>query len=400
MIEALAIGSLGLLVYAAISRRTADSVLTAPMYFTVLGYGMHLLLGGGGELQMEADWVHLIAEVTLVVVLFTDASQIDLRKLRQDTALPARLLGIGLPLTIVLGAIIAVALFPAMSWWEAGLIAAILAPTDAALGQAVVSNQAVPAHIRRALNVESGLNDGIALPIVLLCLYVFEMDHTHEAKASYWATFISKQLLLGPLMGVLVGWLGGLLVARASERQWMSRTFEQLSAIGLAVLAFAAAEVAGGNGYLAAFVAGMTLGNTARTVSHCLVEFGETEGQLLTLITFTTFGALMVPLAFEQFDARILGYAVLSLTVIRGVPVAVSLLGTGLDLRTVGFLGWFGPRGIASLLYGLVVVERATMGVVHEVLAIVTTTVLLSVMLHGLTAAPLARRYGARAGAR
>lgn len=394
MIEALALGALGLLGYAAISRRTQDSVLTAPMFFTALGFGMHLLLGGQADLHMEADWVHLIAEITLVVVLFTDASQIDLRELRQDPSLPVRLLGLGLPMTIALGALAAALLFPAMSWWEAGLIASILAPTDAALGQAVVSNASVPARIRRALNVESGLNDGIALPIVLLCLYAVEMEHTHEAGSSYWVRFVGMQLALGPLVGAAVGWLGGAVVTRASRSGWMSRTFEQLSAIGIAVLAFATAEAAGGNGFLAAFVGGITLGNTARSVSRCLVEFGETEGQLLTLVTFTTFGVLMVPFAFAHCEVAVLGYALLSLTLIRALPVGLSLAGARLGLPAVGFIAWFGPRGIASLLYALVVVERATMPVVEEVLAVVTTTVLLSVVLHGVTAAPLAERYG------
>lgn len=398
MNEALAIVALGLLGYAAISRRTAGSALTAPMFFTALGYLVHLLLGGHVELLMEADSVHLLAEITLVVVLFTDASQIDLRELRRDPVLPVRLLAIGLPLTIALGTLGAVLLFPSMGWWEAGLIAAILAPTDAALGQAVVSNPSVPDRVRRALNVESGLNDGIALPVVLLCLYAVEMQHLHEAGTGYWVRFVAMQLGLGPVIGAAVGWLGGRLVSRASASGWMSRTFEQLSAIGIAVLAFAAAEIAGGNGFLAAFVAGITLGNTARAVRRCLVDFGETEGQLLTLVTFTTFGALMVPFAVDHFDVAVAGYALASLTVIRAVPVALSLLGVSLTIRTVGFLAWFGPRGIASLLYALVVVERATMGVVEEVLAVVTTTVLLSVLLHGVTAAPLARRYRSDAG--
>lgn len=399
MVEVLALGALGLCTYAAISRRTAGTALTAPVFFTGLGVLMHVLLGGHADLHVQADWVHLVAEITLVVVLFTDASRIDLRHLRRDRALPMRLLGIGLPLTIGFGALAAAWLFSSMDWWQAGLVGAILAPTDAALGQAVFGNERVPERIRQTLNVESGLNDGIALPAVLAFVYAVEAEHAEAAAAGYWVQFVSMQLLLGPVTGIAVGWLGGQLVARSRRAGWMTDTFEQVSAIGIALLAFAGAETIGGNGFLAAFVAGLTLGNTARGISERLGDFGETEGQLLSLVTFTTFGALMVPLAFEHLDATIVLYAVLSLTLVRGLAVAVGLLGAGLGATTVAFVAWFGPRGVASLLFGLILIERSSMPAVEHVLAIVTTTVLLSVVLHGATAAPLARRYGDRRAA-
>jgi len=209
MVAALALAAAGLVGYAVISRRTADSILTAPMWFTALGGLGALLLGHDLDLHMQADWVHLVAEIALVVVLFIDASQIDLGRLRAERSLPVRLLGVGLPLTIALGALVARWVFPEMSWWEAGLVASILAPTDAALGQAVITNEAVPERIRQSLGVESGLNDGIALPVVLLCLYAFELEHTHGSSAGYWTRFVSMQLLLGPLVGAAVGAIGG-----------------------------------------------------------------------------------------------------------------------------------------------------------------------------------------------
>jgi len=398
MVEALALGAVGLIGYAAISKRTADSVLTAPMWFTAVGYLGALLLRRDLDLRMQAAWVHHVAEIALVVVLFVDASQIDLARLRSERALPARLLGVGLPLTIALGALVARLVLPETSWWEAGLIASILAPTDAALGQAVISNRAVPERIRQALDVESGLNDGIALPVVLLCLYAFELEHTHGSSAGYWTRFVSMQLALGPLIGAAVGALGGWLVTRASGRGWMTRGFQQLSLIALAVLAFALAEVLGGNGFLSAFVGGLVLGNTAREASSRVVEFGETEGQLLTAVTFMTFGALMAPLALEHAGWDMWLYAVLSLTAIRALPVLLCLTGLRLDRSTLLFVAWFGPRGIASLLYALIVVEAASAAVAHEVVTVVAATVLLSVALHGVTAAPWARAYGATHG--
>ena len=398
MVEALALGALGLLGYAVISQRTANSVLTAPMWFTAFGGLLFLLVGSPADLRMQAEWVHLVAEIALVVVLFTDASQLDLARLRRERALPVRLLGVGLPLTIALGALGARLVFPQMSWWEAGLVASILAPTDAALGQAVISNPAVPARIRQALGVESGMNDGIALPVVLLCLYAFEREHTHAAGAGYWLSFVSMQLALGPLTGAAVGALGGKLVTAASGARWMSRGFQQLSLISLAVLAFALAETLGGNGFLAAFVGGLVLGNTAREACRRVLDFGETEGQLLTAVTFMTFGALMVPFALKHADARAWLYALASLTVLRGVPVALSLAGLRLDRATTLFLAWFGPRGIASLLYALLVVEAADLDVADDVVTVVSVTVLASVVLHGVTAAPWAKAYGARRG--
>ncbi len=391
--------SLGLLAFALWSHRLAGSVLTAPMWFTALGlllaYGQPM----GFELEEHREWVHMLAEITLVLVLFTDASRIDLRMLWREHDLPVRMLGIGLPLTIVLGAVLGGLMFPQLGWPVVALIAAILAPTDAALGQAVVSDPSVPVKIRQTLNVESGLNDGIALPVVLLCIYAVDASHADgDGTASYWLRFAALQVTFGPLAGAVVGGVGGYLLSGAIRAGRACAHFASLATLGLAVLAFATAELLGGNGFLAAFVAGTVLGNTANDLCDTLVEFGESEGQLLSLLTFAAFGALLAPVAIERFDAAILGYSLLSLTVIRGVPVWLSLRGKRLDWSTLAFLAWFGPRGIASILFALVVVESSEMPLVNDVLAVVATTVLLSVFLHGITAAPWARWYGRHAG--
>ena len=393
MTALLVVTALGLLGYAAISGRVAGTPLTAPIWFTTLGILIHFVLPGTGGLEQHGESVHVLAEITLVLVLFTDASRIDLRLLWREHDLPMRMLAIGLPLTIALGTGVAALLLP-LGLWEAALVAAILAPTDAALGQAVVSDRAVPVRIRQTLNVESGLNDGIALPAVLVFLCIADASHQPGAEPGYWVRFTALQVTLGPLAGVVVGGLGGWLVRTATARGWMSRTFQELSALGIALLAFAGAELVGGNGFLAAFLGGLVLGNTTKGVCSYLVEFGDTEGQLLALLTFTAFGALLVPIAVARFDFVVLGYAVASLTLIRAVPVVLSLLGKGLRPPTFGFLAWFGPRGIASILFALLVAESSEQPFVEDVLAIVATTVLLSVFAHGLSAAPLARAYG------
>lgn len=386
--------ALAICLFAAFSRKAEHSPLTPPMFF--LGVG--LLLGGAGLgwVHVDREGLHILAELTLVLVLFTDAARIDLTCLRRERSLPARMLGIGLPLTIALGAIIAVAIFPEMGWVEALLLASILAPTDAALGQAVVSNPLVPVRIRQTLNAESGLNDGIALPVVLV---LASLAGAREASGdvTYWLRFAVLAVTLGPLVGALVGFIGGRIVAWGIEAGWINDVFQRLAGLGLAMLAFGAAELVGGNGFIAAFVAGLTLGNTARGVCECLYEFGEAEGQLLTLMVFLAFGATMVPEAIPYFTGGAVLYALFSLTIVRMVPVALSLLGTGLRPTSIAFLGWFGPRGLASILFALLVVEEDRLETGPFLVAVVALTVLASTVLHGITAYPLARRYGEHA---
>jgi NhaP-type Na+/H+ or K+/H+ antiporter len=386
--------AIGILGFALISGRVQRSIVTAPMVFVTFGFVVARGLGVV-ELEMEDPLIHTLAELTLVLVLFTDASRIDLGLLRREHDLPVRLLTIGLPMCIVLGGLLAVALFD-FGLWEAAVLAAMLAPTDAALGQAVVSIQEVPVRIRQALNVESGLNDGIALPVFLLFLS-FAGAAEQVAPTSYWIRFAALQLILGPLVGIAVGYFGGKLVERGSRTGWINRSFQDLSALGLSLLAFAVAELVGGNGFIAAFTAGLTLGNTSRAICSCLYEFAEAEGQLLTLLIFTVFGAVMVPLALEHVGWRVIGYAVVSLTIIRMIPAAMSLIGARLQPDTVLFLGWFGPRGIATILFALLMLERAALSGGEQILVVAMTTVLLSVFAHGITAYPLAKWYAARA---
>jgi NhaP-type Na+/H+ or K+/H+ antiporter len=365
-----------ILAFGAISRRAERSIVTPPMFFVALGFalGEHGL--GWFDSSIRSGVIHGLAELTLVLVLFTDAARIDVSCLRREGNLPARLL------------------VPEFGVFEALLLAAILAPTDAALGQAVVSSPLVPVRIRQSLNVESGLNDGIALPVVLVFASIAGAVEG-GGDTSYWIRFAVLQVVLGPVVGAAVGYLGGQLVERATRAGWINDAFERLSVLGLAGLAFAGAELVGGNGFIAAFVAGLALGNTARRVCDCLYAFGEAEGQLLTLLVFLIFGGAMLPEALPHADGRALVYAALSLTLIRVLPVALSLLGAGLRTASLAFLGWFGPRGLASILFALVVVEPGRIAIGPSLEAIVVLTVLLSTLLHGMTAYPLARRYGA-----
>ncbi len=381
------------LVYSLISGRLEGTVLTAPLIFVAFGF----LVSPGGldiaAIDIEHSAIHLIAELTLILVLFADAARIDLNRVRRDHNLPSRMLLIALPLAIAAGAFTALWMFPAFSVWEAALLAALLAPTDAALGQSVVSAKAVPIRIRQSINIESGLNDGIALPALLL-FAALAASMEDGILAGDWLQFGLMQVTVGPLVGAIIGYLGARLLDAAAERGWATTAYQGIGILSLAVLAYVLAEIAGGNGFISAFVAGIVFGNTIRHECTFLFEFMESEGQLLMLVTFLVFGAALLPEALPHVNATIVFYAVLSLTVIRMIPTVVSLLGSGVRLPTYFFLGWFGPRGLASILFVLLILEEAEIPHGEQLFTVTVITVALSVVLHGITAAPLANAYG------
>lgn len=383
---------LGLLAYALVSGRAGRDGLTAPMGFTALGLGLAML--GDVELGIRSGAIHDLAEIALVIALFTDATRIDVRALRAQHALPLRLLGIGLPLTIVAGAVAAAAIFPAMAVWPAVVLAVILAPTDAALGQAVVANPAVPSRIRQALNVESGLNDGLAFPALLIAASIAAAEAGRGAGG--WSAFVAAQLLLAPPIGAAVAVVCARAIRRAQARGWMDETFERVSTLALPLLAYAGAEALSSNGFLAAFACGLMTATQDRRLRDAVGDFAEAEGQLVTLIVFAVFGAVLLPGAWEAWGWRDLLYAALSLTVLRMGPVALATLGMGLKPASVLFLGWFGPRGLASVIYLLLIAEEHAVPAIDRITPVVLLTVVLSILLHGLSAGPLARLYGRR----
>src|ERR671910_1143591 len=326
-----------------VSRRLDGTVLTAPLVFVAAG----VILGPTGlglvEFGLDEHAVLLLGEIALAIVLFTDAAGINLSALRQNEGVPLRLLGIGMPLTIALGTIIAALVLTDLAFWEAAIVGTVLAPTDAALGQAVVSNPRVPVRVRQALNVEAGLNDGLSVPFLMLFLSLAVAEEELQ-PASYWIRFALEQVGLGILVGVGVGLVGGWLVNWASKREWMSGSFRRLALLALAIIAWALADQIGGNGFIAAFVGGLAVGPTVESVGEQLIRFTEAEGQLLNLSVFFIFGVLVVGL-IQPLSWEVAVYALLSLTVIRMLPVALSLMGTHLRGVSVLYMGWFGPRG-------------------------------------------------------
>ena len=379
--------------YALVASRLDRWWITAPMVFVAAG----VILGPGGldvlPLSLTNETVLTITELTLALLLFSDAFTVRLRDVEGDAGLPQRLLFVGLPLTVIAGALLAYLIFPEVGWAAAALIATILAPTDAALGLAVVTNKAVPVRIRRALNVESGLNDGMATPLVTLFIAVVAAEEGLGDTA--WGLEALKQIGLAIVAAVVVGYIGGKLFAFATERGWTSQVSEQIAILALALLAYQGAVTIGGNGFIAAFAGGILFGAATKQRLAEPVQFTETLGLAGSFLVWSLFGALFVgELLTGDLAARPIVYAILSLTVIRMVPVAIALLGTHLRPATVAFMGWFGPRGLASVVFTLLALEEIERGGAM-LLATVTWTILLSVVLHGISASPLAARYGA-----
>lgn len=374
------------LAYGLVSRKLSQGIVTAPMVFTAVGF----LLYQAGALEIEGveDGVYLLAEVTLIVVLFSDAIRINLKSLRRDHDLPVRMLLIGLPLGILFGTVAASLMWPGISLGLAAVVGAILVPTDAALGQAVVTMKSVPVRLRQALNIESGLNDGLALPFVLAAAAVASEQATGSTE---WLRYGLLQVTLGPLVGALVGRVGGWLIDRSVRAGWCEENFDGIILLALPILAYLLANEVGGNGFLACFVAGMAFRHAVQQRCHPVVRFVENEGQLLVLSTFVLFGSVLVPILGDITDYRVWLYAILSLTVIRMAAIGLSLIGTGLRAPSILFLGWFGPRGLASILYVLLVFELYGMGVPQSTAQVVVATVVLSMIAHGVTAVPFAR---------
>ncbi|MEL7139053.1 MAG: cation:proton antiporter [Pseudomonadota bacterium] len=383
---ALLISGLGLLAYALFARRLASTVLTGPMMFLALGLALDAFQVV--DIVEAERALHILAETTLVIVLFSDAAALDLDRLRRRFSWPERMLVLGLPLAMLLGTIVGVALLPGWPIWEVALLAAILAPTDAALGQAVVTDPRVPPRVREALAVESGVNDGMALPAVLMfaCLAV---GGVHDQQQSSWLVFALEQIGLGTLTGVAIGAAGAFALSTALERGLSGRAFEGVGTFALAGLCYLCASEIGGNGFIAAFTGGLVYGRIMAQRSHFVFEFMESEGQLLMLGTFLLIGASMAAEAIAAAETAWIVLILASLLVVRPVAIWLSLTGSDAPPPVRAFMGWFGPRGLATALFALIVLdefEMLTHG--HEILTIAVLAVLASTLLHGVTAAP------------
>jgi NhaP-type Na+/H+ or K+/H+ antiporter len=372
-----------------VSRRLERTIITAPIVFTLGGMILVWTKMVEPERIAGSHTALLLGEITLVMLLFTDATRIKMRALWRSAFVPVRLLLIGMPLTILLGAVVAAGLFENFSIWEAAILATILAPTDAGLGQMVVSSPRVPARIRQALNVEAGLNDGLSVPFLMLFIALAQVAQVSDPSTDLsWLAFTLQQIGFGVLVGVIVGWVGGWLMGQAQRQGWIAEAIAQLGLLSLALLAWLLADEVGGNGFIAAFVAGMVVTNRFEEAGTRAVEFSEAWGQLLNYLVLFGFG-IVAASKLGAMNPIVIAFAILSLTVIRIVPIAVSMIGTQFKPATNIFLGWFGPRGLASIVLGLVFLEQeAHLAVTPVIRLVVIATVLFSIFAHGFSALP------------
>ena len=395
MYETLALIALFTLVYSSVAGAVERTWVSGPIVFTCFG----LLVGPLGldllSWETDSETIRSLAEVTLAMVLFTDAAGADMSVLKKTAGLPTRLLLIGLPLTIVLGFGVGVLLVDSLSLFTIALLATMLAPTDAALGKAVVTNESVPDNIRQGLNVESGLNDGICVPILFVFL-ALALDKAGDAGP--WTLAIKlvvEEIGIGLAVGLLLTLAAAKLLKTALRRKWLTPTWIQIPVVALALSCFAVAQLLGGSGFIAAFSGGLLFGALAQTERDQFLLAAEGTGDTLALITWVIFGSAVVGQAIGHFSWLILIYALLSLTVIRMLPVFVALAGSGISTEGKLFIGWFGPRGLASIVFTVIVLDSKLPNA-DLVAMTVTCTIILSIIAHGITANPLVAAFAAK----
>jgi NhaP-type Na+/H+ or K+/H+ antiporter len=394
MYETLALIALFVLLYSSVAGAVERTWISGPIVFTCFG----LLVGPLGldllSWETDGETIRSLAEVTLAMVLFTDAAGADMGVLKKTAGLPARLLLIGLPLTILLGFGVGVLLIDGLSLFAIALLATMLAPTDAALGKAVVTNESVPDEIRQGLNVESGLNDGICVPILFVFL-ALALDKAGDAGP--WTLAIKlvvEEIGIGLAVGLLLTLAAAKLLKTALHRKWLTPTWIQVPVVALALSCFAVAQLLGGSGFIAAFSGGLLFGALAKTERDEFLLAAEGTGDTLALITWVIFGSAVVGQAIGHFSWTILLYAALSLTVIRMLPVFLVLIGSGIKTEGKLFIGWFGPRGLASIVFAVIVLDSKLPNA--DLIAMtVVCTIILSIIAHGISANPLVAAFAA-----
>ena len=384
--------ALALIAVAAVSKRLSGSPITPAMVFVSIGLLVGPKVLDEINIASTSSTERALAEATLALVLFSDASSIDLRALRRGASVPLRLLGIGLPLTIALGALAAAVIFGELTFWEAVIVGVVLAPTDAALGQAVVTEPRVPTRIRQGLNVESGLNDGICVPLLFAAVAAADVQSGISGGRTG-TTLLFEEVGYGIVGGVVAALVVGAVVVYAGRRDLIAGAWRQVIPAAGAVLAYGTASALDGSGFIAAFVAGMVFRAVINRDPGEMNRLTEEVGGVLSGVTFVVFGAILLGPALGELNWELALYAVLSLTVVRMVPVAIAMLDSHVRLPTLGFLAWFGPRGLASIVFAVIVIEDSQLPHEHLIVLAVYLTVGLSVFAHGLTAAPLADRY-------
>jgi sodium/hydrogen antiporter len=378
--------------YALVSRRLAGTWLTGPLVFTFLGLVIGVEALDLLDVGPSIDGIKLVAEVTLALVLFSDASRLDLRRLRHEFGIPVRLLGIGLPLSILLGAGLGVVMFPELLVAEALVLAVLLAPTDAALGQAVVSDHRLPTDVRQGLNVESGLNDGICVPLLVAAIALVDIETSPSRRGEVLVDLI-EEAAVAAAVGAMVAGLVAIAFVVADRRGWVDQRWARIVPVAVVAITYPVTTGLGGSGFIACFVAGLVFGALVGSRTDDVTELVEETGGLLSGATFLLAGAVLLGPVLNRLSISMVVYAVLSLTVVRMLPVALALTRSGATTPTKAFAGWFGPRGLATIVFALTVVRDADLAGSRTVVDIAAITVALSIVAHGVSAPVLIDRY-------
>lgn len=376
--------------YSIVARRMERTLISGPVVFILFGLLVGPLGLGVLDLTVDGKTFRALADLTLALVLFTHSASANRAALRRSTSIPKRMLLMGLPGVILLGFGAGCLVFDTLSLYELAILATILAATDADLGRAVITDKSVPISVREGLNLESGLNDGLCVPILLLFIELAKA-HSEPARPMLLAIKLAiHEVGIGLAVGVAISALGVWLMSRAVKLGWVDKIWGKLPVIMLALSCFALAQILHGSGYIAAFSGGMLFGFITRELSHELVSDAEGAGELMSVIVWVVFGAVIIDALLPEFEWSMMIYAVLSLTVVRMVPMILSLIGTDIPLLEKFFLGWFGPRGLASLVFGVIVIHAELPGA-RFIAGVIVCTVFLSVLAHGVTANPCSK---------
>ena len=393
----LAILALFIFCYSLVAGRVERAAASGPIVFVIAGLLMGPLGLGWFDGDVSNTELRVLADLTLALILFIDAANADLAILKRQFRIPSRMLLFGLPGVIFLGTIFAALLFDTLSLFEAAILGTVLAATDAALGKAVVTNKAVPTQIREGLNIESGLNDGLCVPILFVFIALALGSGTEGGSTMLALKLVTKEIGIGLIVGLGLTAVATWALRWCRDKGWVTEIWKQVTVVALAIACFSVAQSLHGSGYIAAFTGGLLFGFKAKDATHRLVLAAEGTGETLALMTWFVFGTAVIGQSIEYFTWEMLVYALLSLTVIRILPIFLSLSGTGESTASKLFLGWFGPRGLASIVFAIIVINK---GVPEGkfIAMVVVLTVFFSLVAHGVSANPLARLLGQKEG--
>ena len=392
MYEYIIIFSICIFLYSIFSKKINDYPISGPLLFVVTGFIFGPVVLNLFDFKVSGAFYENLADFALALVLFTGASKVDLKVLKSVIAIPTRLLLIGLPLTIVFGIIAGYFVFDGYLVIELAILATVLAPTDAALGEAVVTNKSVPPKVREALNVESGLNDGISVPVFLFLIALFKANSIKDISAEFAIGLFLKEIGFGLLVGVIIMFITLKLLKYSSERKWIEEAWKPTIIVAITFAIFSLAQLVGGSGFIASFSAGFIFGTLTKKYKTNLLIHAEGLGNTLTFIVWIIFGSHVITNYYKDFTWQIVLYSILSLTLVRIVPVFISLIKTGGSIKEKLFIGWFGPRGLASVVFAIMLFD---IELPHEktIVPTIFCTVLFSVVAHGISANPMASSF-------